>query len=281
MEVLSRISPVQLAIGFGLALVIALAALFTRNLSRSGAVGALVLGTIVFGLGGVPWAVLLIVFFVTSTLLSILFKKHKAKLVVKYSKGSERDLGQVTANGLFAGIFTILHLFFPDAIWPWLGFAGSLAAVNSDTWATELGVLSPVLPRMVTTGETVEYGTSGGITPVGMFAAISGAFAIAFSALLVWPESMTRPTGVWGLLVILLITLAGVLGGLMDSFLGATVQAMYFCPSCEKETEKHPLHSCGTQTRLTRGQSWFGNDLVNGACSLTGALMGVIFALLG
>jgi uncharacterized membrane protein len=40
-------------------------------------------------------------------------------------------------------LFVALHFFFPKETWPWLGFAISLAAVNADTWATELGVLNP------------------------------------------------------------------------------------------------------------------------------------------
>ena len=44
-------------------------------------------------------------------------------------------------------MFVILHAVFPAASWPWIGYAGALAAVNADTWATELGVLNPSQPR--------------------------------------------------------------------------------------------------------------------------------------
>ena len=59
------------------------------------------------------------------------------------------------------------------------------------------------------------------------------------------------PTIHW--LLFILITFRGLLGSLFDLLIGATVQAMYFCPKDQKETEKHPLHTCGTETIHIRG----------------------------
>jgi uncharacterized membrane protein len=73
-----------------------------------------------------------------------------------------------------------------------------------------------------------------------------------------------------------LVPLAGLLGSLFDSFLGATVQVIYRCPACEKETERHPRHLCGAETTQIRGWRWFNNDWVNFACSLAGAILSVI-----
>ena len=58
-----------------------------------------------------------------------------------------------------------------------------------------------------------------------------------------------------------------------DSLLGATVQTIYTCPVCHKETEKR-LHTCGTPTERLRGWAWLNNDLVNFSASLVGALVG-------
>ena len=258
----------QLIIGFLLAIIVAVAAYRARSLSRSGALAAALEGTIIFGLGGWQWAVILLIFFISSSLLSHLFSKSKSKLNEKFDKGGQRDAGQVLANGGIAALFAGLHFFLPDALWPWLAFSASLAAVNADTWATELGVLNPTPPRLITTGQPVEQGTSGGISLGGTLAALAGAGLVAASAQLVWPIPGF-------LLIFSLTTLAGLLGALFDSYLGATIQAIYTCPNCNKETERHPLHTCGTTTTLLRGFKWLNNDLVNIGCALTGALLGL------
>lgn len=270
----------QLDLGLLLAVAIASAAYFTRNLSRSGAVAAAVLGTAVFGLGGLPWAVLLLGFFLSSSLLSRLFKRRKVLLDEKFSKGSRRDAAQVLANGGAAGLLVLLQAAFPHEAWPWLGAAASLAAANADTWATELGVLSPVPPRLITTLKKTEPGASGAVSLTGTLAAAGGALLISILALLVWPPyaggSEAANSAV--LLRLLLVALAGLGGSLIDSLLGATVQAIYRCPACNKETERHPLHTCGAETALMRGSSWLNNDGVNAACTVSGALIGVILA---
>ncbi|MBN8581482.1 MAG: DUF92 domain-containing protein [Anaerolineae bacterium] len=257
----------QLLLGFLLAILIAFLAYKARSLNKSGAVAAAFTGTIIFGVGGLSWAILLLTFFITSSGLSRAFKKRKANLEEKFSKGHERDAGQVFGNGGIATFFAALHYLYPNEPWVWVGFAASLAAVNADTWATELGVLNPNPPRMITNlTKVVEKGTSGGISLVGTLASLTGSALIAFLASLL--------TGNWSIFP--LITLAGLAGSLFDSLLGGTVQAMYYCPTDKKETEKHPLHTCGTQTVHIRGWTWLDNDLVNFSCGAFGMLVSLL-----
>ena len=261
----------QLLLGFILASIVAYLAYRAHSLDKTGALAAVIVGTIIFGVGGLEWAILLLIFFVTSSGLSRAFKRRKTGLNEKFSKGHERDAGQVFGNGGLATLFAALHAFYPDSILPWIGFAASLAAVNADTWATELGVLNPTPPRMITNiRKRVEKGTSGGISLFGTLASLLGAAVIALPAVLL------SPTGTLNTNDFLLITAAGLSGSLFDSLLGATVQAMYYCPTDKKETEKHPLHTCGTQTIRIRGWEWLNNDWVNFACGA----FGVVIALL-
>jgi len=256
----------QILIGFLLAALVASLAWRAGSLSTSGALAALLTGGLIFGMGGFAWAFLLLTFFISSSALSKLFKKQKASLAEKFSKGDRRDWGQVMANGALGALLAVLYFVLPQQAWLWVAFAGAMAAVNADTWSTELGVLSPIPPRMITSGLTVERGTSGGITLAGTLAALAGAALISFVALI------SKPTPDW-LLSLVLIILAGLVGALVDSLLGATVQAIFWCPTCQKETERHPTHTCGSQTHQVRGLSWVNNDIVNFICSLTGAIV--------
>ena len=261
----------QLIYGFILAILIAGLAYRAHSLNKSGAIAAMFLGTIIFGIGGWQWAILLLTFFITSTALSRAFKKSKQGLNEKYSKGNERDAGQVFGNGGLGAVFVLVHALYPESNIGWIGFAASLAAVNADTWATELGVLNPTPPQMITDlRKRVEKGTSGGVSLFGTLASLLGSALIAILAALL--------SGNWSLFP--LITFAGLAGSLFDSLLGATVQAMYYCPTDKKETEKHPLHTCGTETVHMRGWKWLDNDWVNFACGAFGSLIALTGILL-
>ena len=83
----------QFVVGFLLALSISAAARLLRSLSNGGASAATVLGTIVYGFGGWPAALVLIVFFVSSSLFGRL-AQSPAGVKTGYEKGAERDAGQ-------------------------------------------------------------------------------------------------------------------------------------------------------------------------------------------
>ena len=106
----------QILFGFILALIIAVLAYRLRSLDRSGALSATLVGTVIFGLGGLPWAILLLTFFVSSSALTRAFRQRKQGLDEKYSKGGRRDAGQVLGNGGLATIFAALHFFYPQAV---------------------------------------------------------------------------------------------------------------------------------------------------------------------
>ena len=258
--------------GVALSLVVGVIGYRRGALSGSGVVGALITGTLIFGLGGWEWGVLLLAFFVSSSVLSFYRARDKRKLAEKFAKGHRRDLGQALANGGLAALLAVLSKLLPVGGGGWEGAwffacAGAMAAVNADTWATELGVLSPNPPRLITTGRRVEVGASGGVTWLGTGASLGGALLIGLLGGLILRQGWT----VAGALL-LAATVGGLAGSLFDSLLGATVQAIYRCDACGKETERK-VHGCGTQTRLLRGWRWLDNDLVNFTASAVGALV--------
>ena len=264
--------------GFALSLAIGAIGYKRGALSGSGVGGALLTGTLIFGLGGWEWGALLIVFFVSSSGLSFYRARDKRELAEKFAKGNRRDLGQALANGGLAALLAVLSHFLPPSqggqggvLW-FVACAGAMAAVNADTWATELGVLSGPPPRLITTGRRVEVGASGGVTWLGTGASLGGALLIGLVGGL-WLLALGQGWAGAGALL-LTATVGGLAGSLVDSLLGATVQAIYWCDACQKETER-VTHRCGVETRQLRGYRWLGNDLVNFVASAVGALAAV------
>ena len=258
---------------FALAALIAVLAWKLGALNRSGVAAATLLGGLVYALGGLAWAILLVAFFVSSSLLSRAFEGRKRNLASSFAKGGHRDWAQVAANGAPAAGFLILAVvgLIPVA-WAWLGYAAALATVAADTWATELGLLSPKPPRLITNFKPVARGTSGAISFAGTFASLLGATFIA--TLAYWLLPLLQPFAFYAL-----IALAGLLGSLIDSWLGATVQAIYYCPYCSEETERHPLHNCGNAALHQRGWPWLNNDWVNFISSLAASALALLLAI--
>ena len=254
----------RIIVAFFISLVIVFLAYRRGSLSKSGAVGALLVGTIIFGLGGPVWGILLGLFFVSSSLLSHFKEAEKRAAAEKFDKGHQRDIGQVLANGGLGSLVAILSVALPSALWFPL-FTGIMATVTADTWATELGTLSKQPPRLITNGRRVETGTSGGVSLLGTLVSMAGGVIIGLSAALLDPNLNVLQGALIG-------GIGGLAGSLFDSFLGATIQQIYFCDSCRKDTERR-IHKCGSQTRPLRGWAWLNNDLVNLIASIVGGLI--------
>jgi uncharacterized protein (TIGR00297 family) len=285
---------IQLSVGLVLSGAIGFAAYRRQSLTGSGVIGAIVVGTATFGFGGWVWGMLLVTFFVSSSLLSHYKEATKTDLAAKFAKGHQRDLGQVLANGGVGTLIALLSLFFsqPATLAALLvAFVGAMAAVTADTWATELGVLSKRPPRLVTTWQRVEVGTSGGVSALGTLAALAGAFAIGLAAA-AWTafdgllgRSRSTSLGTTGmhahadvgraLWLVPVAVLSGLAGSTFDSLLGATVQVIYFSAARHKETEKR-VDPDGTHNIHRRGWRWLGNDQVNFASSVVGALAALL-----
>ena len=176
-------------------------------------------------------------------------------------------MGQVLANGGVAGCIILLNNYFPNPIW-YMIYLGSLAAVNSDTWATEIGILSKSKPRSIKNLKKVESGTSGGVTGLGLGSALLGALIIALNGILF--DSIDYSLSFSHLFFYIVVS-GGFLASLVDSLLGATIQAQYRCLVCEKITEKQ-IHCNKKKTKLISGYRWLNNDMVNFICALCGGL---------
>ena len=279
---------IQLAVGLALSGLISFFAYRRKSLSRSGVAGAILVGTVIFGFGGWVWGMTLIAFFVLSSMLSHYKETAKQALSEKFAKGNQRDLGQALANGGGGALLALLYGLYPT---PALiaAFIGAMATVNADTWATELGVLSKRHPHLITTWKPVEPGTSGGVSLLGTIATTGGALVIGIAHLFLLRidtllggsySTIAQAHGpLSGLWLLPSALLGGLAGSLFDSLLGATVQAIYYSPTRQKETEKR-IDPDGTPNQHLRGWRWLGNDGVNLISSLVGAGVGAMTWLL-
>ena len=249
------------AAGAVVAAAIAVGAWRAGSLSRSGGAAAFFIGTIAIAAGW-GWGALLILYFVSSSLLSRMgasIKAQRSGAIVE--KAGARDATQVLANGGVFALSAIVQLIDPSTLWLAAG-AGALALSAADTWGTEIGMLSRAAPRMITTWRVVPTGTLGGVSAIGLAASVIGALFVAAAAWLVQRN----------VFLALAVSLGGLSGAFIDSMFGALWQSRRFCAQCGSATERL-THDCGARTERAGGLGWLDNDGVNAACTLVGSLV--------
>lgn len=249
----------QAALGAIIAAAVAYAAYRARALAPSGALAAIVVGAVVYAAGSWQAALVLFAFFIPSSLLSRIGRRRKATLDT-VGKGGPRDAWQVLANGGVAALAIALAPFYSIAA---AAFAGALAAASADTWGTEVGTLARGRPRSLFTLRRIDTGLSGGITWQGTAATLLGALAVAAAAQALHVAPFAP------------VAFAGFVGAFVDSALGASAQALRYCPHCARACETDP-HACGTPTQLRRGVRFLGNDAVNFAATASGAVLALL-----
>ncbi|WP_017755785.1 DUF92 domain-containing protein [Calidifontibacillus oryziterrae] len=237
-----------------------------QALSVSGGIVALLISFLIVLGTGIKGLFLIGAFFVTSSFWSRFKRERKRSADERNEKGGKRDGYQVLANGLLPAIASIGFAFIKNDLFLFI-FIAALATANSDTWASEIGSLSRKKPVHLLSLKQVEAGTSGAMSLLGTIAAFFGALLIGIVSYFLWNEV--------SLTIALLIALAGFLGNLVDTFLGATVQVTYYCPSCYLVTEKRK--HCGMKTQYKQGLRLFNNEVVNFLAIMLGSLVILAF----
>lgn len=231
-----------------------------KLLTKSGAIAAFILGATIFSLGQLKWSVPLIAFFLFSNIISKAGNKNKTNFVSIFEKKSQRDSGQVFANGAIGGILVIINLFFENEVL-YFTYLGSLAAVCADTWATEIGTMKETPTYNILNFKKVEQGVSGGVSFNGLIGALAGTIIISCSAVF-WIHLNL-------IYYFCLIIFAGLLGSSIDSILGAALQSQNKCGVCGKIIERK--YHCGIPSSHYKGIKWMNNDIVNFFAGLTGS----------
>jgi uncharacterized protein (TIGR00297 family) len=200
----------NILLGVLLAALFSFSAFVFRGLSLDGMFSAIVIGTFTFGLGGWKLAGVLLLFFLSSVIISDRSKWRAENI----SQSARRGGLQVWANGFWLVVFLICATVFNAPVF----FVGAIAVIGTataDTWATELGSRTPEHTYLITNFEHVKPGTDGGVSIKGTTAAFVAATMISGVSVYVFSLHFS---------VFILIFGAAVLGCLIDSYLGALFQ---------------------------------------------------------
>lgn len=149
----------------------------------------------------------------------------------------------------------------------------------ADTWASELGMawgagggVKSASPRLITQPwRRVPPGTNGGITVVGLMCSLAGGIVVAATALGLDALSGLEPFQYQPYRILTLGALCGLIGSLVDSLLGATVQITYWDPDTKRVTSKPEKK---TSHQRICGNDWLTNEQVNLVSTLFTTMIG-------
>lgn len=259
-------------------LVVALFAFGRGSVSSSGAVTGFAIGVVIY-LSGVGFWLVLMLFFLSSSLLGRLRPEKRRGLEQIHEKGSRRDAWQVIANAGPAAIAAAMLLAGGGA--PAIrAFAAVMAAATADTWSSEVGILSRKPPVSVFTLKPTIPGISGAVSPLGLTAGLLGAIASAGASATVVARAQADIAGITPsepIIVLLLATGLGIFGTLLDSALGAAAQARY--RRSDGTLTERPADGSGVPHALARGVPWITNDVVNLATTMTVAGIAILISI--
>ena len=253
--------PWSLVFIVGLMALIAALALKKQSLDISGALAAVVMGVIVLWCTQLEGFLLLLLFFVGSNVVGRLSKRIRQQSLGEKAieqKGSKRDVMQVLANGLMASVGALMW-YCTGKLGALILFGAAIAEATSDTFAGEVGRLSRKPPVSIRNLTPVPKGLSGGITLLGTAGAFISALVIALAWFIFFGGYCASVSQ--GLLALTVVCLTGFMGCIIDSYLGACVQAHYKDPDTGELTEKE--YKNGVQLELVQGLRWVDNDMVN------------------
>lgn len=183
-----------------------------------------------------------------------------------------------------------LHMIFATVV------QGHYACCCADTWASEVGMLSGSLPRLILNLRPVPPGVNGGISALGLVASAAG--GLCMGAVLWLTGLVTGETRELELLIARITSgsllcrtpqcsqatfwlslglCTGLGGSLVDSLLGATMQFSGYCPMSHRVV----AHT-GPHVHHISGSPWLSNESVNAlsaGLSSIGAVCGVAWQL--
>ena len=205
-----------------------------KSLDLFGSAVMIVMGIIIIFSAGVHWLLLIVLFLIMSLLATKFSKKYKMSLGEFEGRRTSKN---VISNGVVACFMAAFGGYYLTFVG---GFIGAIATATADTLASEIGVLDQQ-PRLITTFQKVDPGTTGAISPLGTAISIIGAAVIGLAAFILGVLPDFLPS-------IIVAVVSGTVGCFADSILGA----------------------------LFENHGWMTNEHVNLSATIVGAIVGIL-----
>lgn len=203
--------------GFSIILILAGSFLSARlgKLTWWGSIAAAAVALLIYA--GAGWnGLMLLGLFFAGSVWATAWQKEQKKIMTHHDWEQQRTAGQVLANGGVAALCGGLAFALPQqALWWQLGLAGALSSAMADTWSSELGTVYGRRFFDILTWQRGRRGDDGVISfeglGIGLLASglIASAFVLKHGLPYVWP-----------------IIIAGLIGNLLDSILGASLERL-------------------------------------------------------
>ncbi|XP_015667275.1 transmembrane protein 19 isoform X1 [Protobothrops mucrosquamatus] len=278
---LRPISPWRWLFSILIPLIIASRGFKKKSLDHGGAIGGLIVGFILT-VANYSFFTSMLMFFITSSKLTKWKGEVKKQIDSEYKEGGQRNWVQVFCNGGVPAELALLYMIengpgeIPvdfskqyTASWMCLSLLGALACCAGDTWASEIGTVIGHEPRLITTWKKVPVGTNGGVTLVGLISSLLGGTFVGmayFISQLIFVNDLDISAPQWPIIVF--GGSAGLLGSIIDSYLGATMQYSGF----DKRTGMVVNHQTENATHIS-GKPILDNNAVNLFSSVVIALL--------
>jgi len=174
-----------------------------KVLDKGGIISAIIIGVIIVLFGGWDYLGYMFIFLFLGMVVTRYEHDVKRKMGL-YEH--ERGIENVLSNGLGPMVFAIISVFFGPG-----PFVSSIAAITSDTFASEIGVLGKGKPMYLGDMKPAAAGKSGAISIMGTIASAVGATLIGVTAIFMFGFNPLQA---------LVVGIAGFIGSVADTFLG-------------------------------------------------------------
>jgi len=186
-----------------------------RTVSRSGAIGGVLVGAIIYAGGGAGAWLLLLATFLVASATSRLGLARKEQLGIAEERGGRRGAGNAIANCGIAALAAIAAATTPYTAAALAALVAALTAGGSDTVASEIGKAWGRSTFLVTTFSRATPGTPGAMSLEGTAAGLLAALGLA---------AVGAGVGLIPVSAVLIVVAAATAGALVESALAATLE---------------------------------------------------------